>query len=67
MGAHPVAQESAGEVIKENGSLGGGGGPHNGFHFLIGNKSPGVMYTCTCTHTDEKQIHMDTRATTATH
>lgn len=25
MGAYPVAQESAGEVIKENGSLGGRG------------------------------------------
>lgn len=46
MGAYPVAQESAGEVIKENGSLGGRGEkPHNGFHFLIGNKSPWVMHT----------------------
>lgn len=45
-----MAQGSAGEVIKENGSLRGKKKTHNGFHFLIGNKSLGVTHTSTDTH-----------------
>lgn len=61
VGAHPVAQGSAGEVMNENSVL--GRETYHRFHLLIGHKSLAVTHTEIHTQTD---LHTDERANSAT-